>query len=95
MITHFFSTESQDISKAAWDSIREGMTCMSPEAIGDIKGEIEKLCSKVTCTQVTNSIMSIAPKSPSDDDMKEFRKTVAQLSDALTRIKNVTDSSRK
>lgn len=62
---------------------------MTADAIGDIKGEIEKLCSKVTCSQVTQSIMAIAPKSQSDDDMQAFKETVAQLGDALTRIQNV------
>jgi len=67
---------------------------MSPDAIGDIKGEIEQLCSKVTCTQVTPSIMAIAPKSPSDDDMKAFKQTVAQINTALDRIKNVNTTAR-
>lgn len=49
--THFYSTDVRDLSKDAWDSIREGMTCMSGQAIADIKGEIEKLCTKTPCSK--------------------------------------------
>ena len=47
---NFLSTGSTIIDKAAWDSMREGMFCMSSDAIGDIKGEVEKLCSRTSCT---------------------------------------------
>ncbi len=48
---HFLSTGSTLISKAQWDSIREGMFCMSAEAIGDFKSEIEQLCQETSCDQ--------------------------------------------
>jgi hypothetical protein len=48
--THFFATDVVDIGKPAWDSLREGMTCMSGQAISDIKTEIEELCTKTSCT---------------------------------------------
>lgn len=51
IISHFFSTDSSVIGKSAWDSVREGMTCMGPDAIGDLKAEIEQLCSKVSCSE--------------------------------------------
>ena len=51
--THYFSTDVTDIGQGAWDSIREGMTCMSGKAIADIKGEIEKLCTKTACSEQT------------------------------------------
>ncbi len=51
VLTHFFSTDIQDISKAAWDSMREGMTCLSAQGISDIKGEIEQLCTKTPCSE--------------------------------------------
>lgn len=53
VITHFFATDIKDISKPAWDSMREGMTCMSAQAIGDIKSEIEKLCTESSCDKQT------------------------------------------
>lgn len=51
--THFFSTDEVDIGKTAWDEMREGMTCMSGQAIADIKLEIEELCSKTSCNEQT------------------------------------------
>lgn len=53
VITHFFDPSYQDISKAAWDSMREGMVCMSASAIGDLKAEIEQLCSRTACDEKT------------------------------------------
>lgn len=49
--THFFSTDITDIGKAAWDSMREGMVCMSAQALSDIKGAIEQLCTKTVCDE--------------------------------------------
>lgn len=53
IISHFYSSDSSVMGKAAWDSVREGMTCMGPQAIGDIKSEIEDLCSKQSCDEAT------------------------------------------
>jgi hypothetical protein len=55
--THFFSTDVTDIGKSAWDSMREGMTCESGQAISDIKGEIEKLCTKTKCSEETTKAL--------------------------------------
>lgn len=55
--THFFSTDITDIGKSAWDSMREGMVCESAQAIADIKGEIEKLCTKTKCSEETTQAL--------------------------------------
>lgn len=47
---NFLSPGSEIIQKPDWDAIREGMYCMSYDAIGDFKGEIEKLCSIARCS---------------------------------------------
>lgn len=51
ILSHFYSTDSSVIGKAAWDALRPGFTCMSPDTFGDIKSEIEKLCSKTPCSE--------------------------------------------
>jgi hypothetical protein len=51
VLSHFYAPGYADIGKAAWDSMREGMVCMSAAALGDIKAEIEELCSKVPCNE--------------------------------------------
>jgi hypothetical protein len=86
VITHFFSDASSDISKQAWDSIREGMTCVSETGIGNLKTEIESLCSRVSCAQVSTE------STPSSSEMVDFRKAVFRLKSAVTRI---TDARRK
>jgi PBP1b-binding outer membrane lipoprotein LpoB len=69
--THFFSTDITDIGKEAWDSMREGMTCMSGGAIADIKGEIEKLCTKTKCSEETAKAVKQA--------VRALRLTVARI----------------
>lgn len=83
ILSHFFSTDSSVIGKAAWDSIREGMTCMGPDAIGDIKAEIEKLCTKVACTQAPETITA---QNVNPDDVKAFKTAVFDLSQFLARL---------
>lgn len=51
--THFFSTDITDIGKEAWDSMREGMTCMSGQDLANIKGAVQKLCTKTACSEQT------------------------------------------
>ena len=51
------------IPQPAWDSMREGMFCESNQAVGDIKAEIESLCSKTPCSyQVKEALHSIQKK---------------------------------
>ena len=38
------SKNPQSLSKDEWDAARVGQICASPEAIGDMKAVIEKLC---------------------------------------------------
>lgn len=83
VVSHFFSTDSSVMGRAAWDSIREGMTCMSPDAIGDIKKEIEQLCSKVDCTKV---VPAFAAQSVSPGDMQAFKESVFALKQFLARL---------
>ena len=59
-VTHIYSTDVSYIGQAAWDNIREGMVCMSPQAVGDIKAFIEEVCSEVSCSEQTTQIMSKA-----------------------------------
>ena len=57
IISHFYDPSTSRIGKAAWDSMREGFVCVSPDAITDIKTEIEELCSKESCSEpVMNKI---------------------------------------
>lgn len=52
---NFLSPGSQIIPKEQWDAMREGDFCMSPQAFGDFKSEIEQLCSAYSCSwQVTS-----------------------------------------
>lgn len=41
---------SEIVPPDQWNPMREGMFCMSPQSFGDIKTEIEELCSKTTCS---------------------------------------------
>ena len=45
----FLSSGSSIIDKPAWDDLRIGMACVSADAVGDLKSEIEKLCSVCNC----------------------------------------------
>lgn len=46
---NFLTPGENHYSKSDWDSLRFGMVCESPEAFGNIKAELEKLCSEVKC----------------------------------------------
>lgn len=40
---------SGSVSKEDWDQMRIGMACTTTDVVGEIKAEIEKLCSKTQC----------------------------------------------
>jgi hypothetical protein len=82
--THFFSSEIVDIGKAAWDSMREGMTCMSGQAIADIKLEIEELCSKTACDEVDQQTSENTALNTSE--MLALRRNLRALRLAFSRI---------
>ena len=42
---HFLTTETRDMDKQTWDAARVGELCISGDAYGQIKAEIEQLCS--------------------------------------------------
>lgn len=42
---NIFTSAPIDFGKSDWDDMRFGMFCMSSDAFGDIKQEIESLCS--------------------------------------------------
>ena len=50
-ISHLFSADSSNIGVAAWNNIREGMSCVSAQDVANIKAELEKLCSEAPCNQ--------------------------------------------
>lgn len=50
---HFLTSEEGNLDKSSWDDIREGYVCMSSDAFGDFKKEIEQLCTKVKCDYTT------------------------------------------
>lgn len=52
-ITRFFSSDVSSIGKPAWDSIREGMSCISASDVGSIKAALEQLCSEAPCNEAT------------------------------------------
>lgn len=49
VITHIYSTDVSFIGQAAWDNIREGMSCVSGTGIAAIKAFVEEVCSEVSC----------------------------------------------
>lgn len=56
--THFYSTEVSYLGQAAWDALREGMTCESAQDFANWKSELEKLCSRVKCTEETQNLIT-------------------------------------
>lgn len=42
---HFLSSATADLTQAQWDAISPGMICLDAVAFGDLKKEIEELCS--------------------------------------------------
>jgi hypothetical protein len=54
---HLFTPGSTDISESQWAALRFGMVCMSAQSFGDIKLEIESLCSKASCDEQTTQAM--------------------------------------
>ena len=50
---NFLTPGSMIILKPQWDQAREGMFCMTPAAMADIKREIEQLCSMTQCDYQT------------------------------------------
>lgn len=49
ILSHFYDTTISYIGDAAWDQLREGMICISADTFGDLKTEIEQLCSDAKC----------------------------------------------
>ncbi len=49
IVTHFYDPSIERMGQAAWDRVRGGMTCMPAQTFGDLKIELEQLCSKTKC----------------------------------------------
>jgi hypothetical protein len=43
---HTLTTETRDLTKTEWDSLRFGMVCTKADTFADWKSVIEKLCNK-------------------------------------------------
>lgn len=50
---NLLSTGQRKLSKQDWDAMRFGMVCTDGDALADLKGAIELLCSKVACDYQT------------------------------------------
>jgi hypothetical protein len=56
---HTLTTDSRDLTKAEWDSLRFGMACTKADTFGDWKANIEKLCNKTgICDYATEASLN-------------------------------------
>jgi hypothetical protein len=46
---HFLTSGQNQLTRADWDKISQGMVAMPLSAFDDFNAEIAKLCSEVTC----------------------------------------------
>lgn len=53
VVTHYYDPTISFMGKAAWDNIREGMTCEQGQTFADWKKQLEDFCSQVTCNKST------------------------------------------
>ena len=56
----FLTLQQWEILQGSWIAKGEAVECTSSQTFGDIKKELEKLCSKVTCDyQIQETIKSL------------------------------------
>ena len=64
MCDNFLTSNQQILSETQWEALEaswnaagEAIECVNSGVLGDLKSEIEKLCSKTTCDYATQQLI--------------------------------------